>query len=96
MRILTLLLTLTLCLMVMSCRIRNEPASTTGPKVVQIDLEPGHKVSGILITDQGEIQIETRRAYIDEQPEQMFYNIYHRNSGALRQRFIVTEHPGLQ
>lgn len=90
------ILTLTLCLMVMSCRIRTQPVSTTGPNVVQIDLEPGHKVSGILITDQDEIQIETRRAYTDEQPEQVFYNVYHKNSGVLRQRFIVTEHPGVQ
>lgn len=95
MRILTLSLTLTLCLMVMSCRIRTEPVPSTRSNVIQIDLEPGHKVSGIQITD-GEIQIETRHAYTDEQAEQIFYNTYNRNSGALRQRFIVTEHPGMQ
>ncbi len=61
------------------------------PEVIRIDLEPDQKVSRIMVDD-GEINIETRKAYADEIAEEIFYSIYDRYSGARRQRYIVVEH----
>lgn len=84
------------CMLSVGCTIR-PPAQPSilpaiySPDVIQIDLLPNQKVSRITWVN-GEIQVESRRAYADEQAEEVFYTTYNAYSGVRRQRYIVTEH----
>lgn len=58
--------------------------------LTQIDLDPDQKLSRITFDD-GELKIESRCAYADEEAEKIFYTTYDVN-GEPKFRYIVVEH----
>ena len=84
------------CALSVGCTIRPsaQPSSLPAsyqPDVIRIDLLPNQKVSRITL-NKGELLVESRQAYADEQAEEIFYTTYNAYSGVRRQRYIVTEH----